>query len=129
MSWKTPSDLKYMRSDEYVKLEGETATIGISDYAQDQLNDIVFIELPEVGAEFAKGKSFGTVESVKAASDLMMPVGGKVIAVNDKLKDQPELINASPYGDGWIIKIQVSDASEASDLMDAKAYEAYCASR
>jgi glycine cleavage system H protein len=129
MSWKTPSDLKYMRSDEYVKLEGETATIGISDYAQDQLNDIVFIELPEVGAEFAKGMSFGTVESVKAASDLMMPVGGKVIAVNDKLKDQPELINASPYGDGWIIKIQVSDASEASDLMDAKAYEAYCASR
>jgi glycine cleavage system H protein len=129
MSWNTPSDLKYMRSDEYVKLEGDTATIGISDYAQDQLNDIVFIDLPDVGAEFAKGKSFGTVESVKAASDLVMPVGGKVIAVNEKLKDQPELINASPYGDGWIIKIQVSNAAEASDLMDAKAYEAYCASR
>ncbi len=129
MSWNTPAELKYMRSDEYLKLEGETATIGISDYAQEQLNDIVFIELPDVGAEFAKGKSFGTVESVKAASDLLMPVGGKVIAVNDKLKDQPELINSSPYGDGWIIKIQVGDAAEANDLMDAAAYAAYCASR
>jgi glycine cleavage system H protein len=129
MSWNTPSDLKYMRSDEYLKLEGTTATIGISDYAQEQLNDIVFVELPDVGVELAKGKPFGTVESVKAQSDLNMPVSGKIIAVNDKLKDQPELLNSAPYGDGWIIKIEVKDAAEAGDLMDAAAYAAYCASR
>jgi glycine cleavage system H protein len=129
MSWKTPPELKYMRTDEYLRLEGDTATIGISDYAQDQLNDIVFMELPDVGAEFAKGKSFGTVESVKAASDLVMPVSGTVIAINEALRTQPELINASPYGEGWIIKIQVKDAAEANDLMDADAYAAYCASR
>jgi glycine cleavage system H protein len=129
MSWNTPAELKYMRSDEYIRLEGDTATIGISDYAQDQLNDIVFVELPDVGATFQKGKPFGVVESVKAASDLMMPVSGTVTEVNPKLKDTPELVNSSPYTDGWFIKIQVSNPAEADDLMDATAYEEYCKTR
>lgn len=129
MSLSFPAELRYLKSDEYLRLEGGSATIGISDYAQDQLNDIVFMELPDVGAHFAKGTSFGTVESVKAASDLIMPVGGTVTEINTRLKDQPELINASPYGDGWMIKITVDDPAEASDLLDAAAYEAYCKSR
>ncbi|MDX2141577.1 MAG: glycine cleavage system protein GcvH [Chloroflexota bacterium] len=129
MSWNTPAEMKYLRSDEYIKLEGDNATIGISDYAQDQLNDIVFVELPDVGAYFAKGKSFGVVESVKAASDLMMPVSGTVTEVNSKLKDTPELVNSSPYIDGWFIKIKVDNPAEADDLMDAAAYEKYCESR
>lgn len=129
MTLKFPAELRYLKSDEYLRLEGSSATIGISDYAQDQLNDIVFMELPDVGAHFAKGATFGTVESVKAASDLMMPVGGTVTEINSALKDQPELINASPYGDGWMIKISVDDPAEADDLMDAAAYEAYCKSR
>jgi glycine cleavage system H protein len=129
MSWNTPSDLKYARSDEYLQLEGDTARIGISDYAQDQLNDIVFVELPEVGARFEKGKQFGAVESVKAASELLMPVSGTVIEVNNKLTDEPELINASPYETGWIIRIQVENPAEASDLMSADAYADYCKNR
>jgi glycine cleavage system H protein len=129
MTLKFPAELRYLKSDEYLRLEGGSATIGISDYAQDQLNDIVFMELPDVGAHFAKGVSFGTVESVKAASDLIMPVGGTVTEINTRLKDEPELINASPYGDGWMIKITVDDPAEADDLLDAAAYEAYCKSR
>lgn len=126
MSWNTPSELKYARSDEYVRLDGETGVIGISDYAQDQLNDIVYVELPEVGAKFAKGAVFGAVESVKAASDLVMPIGGTVTEVNSILSDQPELLNSSPYETGWIIKIKVENAAEAADLMSADAYAEYC---
>lgn len=128
-SWNTPSDLKYARSDEWVRIEGDTATIGISDYAQDQLNDIVFVELPEVGAVIEKGGSAGVVESVKAASDLYAPVGGTVVAVNNALESEPELINADPYGKGWIVKLRLSGETALDDLMDAEAYAAYCASR
>jgi glycine cleavage system H protein len=126
---KTPGDLMYARSDEWVRIEGDTATIGISDYAQDALNDIVFVELPEVGDTLAKGSAFGTVESVKAASDLYAPVSGTVIEVNTALEDEPELINSDPYGKGWIVRIQLGGAADTGHLMNAAAYVEYCASR
>jgi glycine cleavage system H protein len=124
-----PSDLKYASSDEWVRLDGETAIIGISDYAQDQLNDIVFVELPDVGRDLKKGDTFGVVESVKAASDLYTPVSGVVVEVNSALQDEPELINNDPYGRGWIVKINVSDSSGLDALMDADAYRTHNASR
>ncbi len=126
---KTPSDLKYTKNDEWLRIEGDTGTIGISDYAQDQLNDIVYVEFPDVGATFKVGESFGVVESVKAASDIYVPVGGTVVEVNSALEDEPELINTDPYGAGWLIKIKLSDAAEANALMDAAAYTEYCNSR
>lgn len=126
---KTPDDLKYARSDEWVRIESDTATVGISDYAQDALNDIVFVELPKVGETVAKGASFGTVESVKAASDLYLPVAGTVTEVNTALEDEPELINSDPYGKGWIVKIALDGAADTSNLMDSAAYIAYCATR
>lgn len=122
---KTPDDLKYAKSDEWVRIEGDTATIGISDYAQDQLNDIVYVELPEVGDTFTKGDPFGTVESVKAASDLYTHVTGEVVEVNTDLEDEPELINADPYGKGWIIKLKLDGDPDLSDLMDAEAYKKF----
>ena len=122
---KTPDDLKYASSDEWVRIEGDTATVGISDYAQDQLNDIVYVELPDVGANFAKGDSFGTVESVKAASDVYCPVAGEVTAVNTALEDDPEIINSDPYGEGWIIKLKLSGDPDVSDLHDAAGYIKY----
>lgn len=127
--FKTPADLKYARSDEWVRIEGSSATIGISDYAQDALNDIVYVELPEVGATIAKGEVFGSVESVKAASDLYLPVGGTVSEVNSALEDEPELINSDPFGKGWIIKLTLDGDAATSDLMDADAYAAYCEDR
>ncbi|MFO7321885.1 MAG: glycine cleavage system protein GcvH [Chloroflexota bacterium] len=120
-----PSDLKYARTDEWVRLEGDIATIGISDFAQDQLNDVVFVELPEVGTEVKKGEPFGTVESVKAASDLNAPVTGTVTEVNDAVRDNPELINSDPYERGWLIKVKVSDPDSLNDLMDSAAYAKY----
>jgi glycine cleavage system H protein len=125
----TPADLKYAKSDEWLRLEGDIATIGISDFAQDQLNDIVFVELPEVGKTVSKGEAFGVVESVKAASDLYAPISGTVTEVNTALEDSPELINSDPFGKGWIARLQVTDASSAADLMDAEAYKAYCETR
>jgi glycine cleavage system H protein len=129
MALKTPDDLKYTKNDEWLKIEGNTATVGISDYAQDALNDIVYLELPDVGASFEQGKPFGVVESVKAASDLYMPVGGTITAVNSELTDTPEEINADPYEKGWLIRFTISNAAEAESLMDAAAYLEYCASR
>ena len=117
-----PEDVKYAKDHEWVKLSGDTAKIGISDYAQDQLGDIVFVELPAVGDSFAKGDEFGTLESVKAVSELYMPVGGEVTAINEALEDAPELVNNAPYGDGWMIAIKVADPSEADALMDKGAY-------
>jgi glycine cleavage system H protein len=125
---KTPTDLKYQKSDEWIRIEGDTATIGITDYAQDALNDVVFVELPEVGKTFAAGEVFGTVESVKAASDLMMPLGGTVTEVNTTLKQRPDNINADPYGDGWIIRIRL-DGGDNPNLLDADAYIAWNATR
>lgn len=127
--WNTPDDLKYARTDEWLRLENGEGTLGVSDYAQDALNDVVFVELPEVGAKFSKGQAFGVVESVKAASDLNMPVGGTITAVNKDVEDKPELINTDPYGKAWLIKFTVDDPAQADDLMDAAAYADYCESR
>lgn len=125
----TPADLKYTKNDEWIRIEGDIATVGVTDYAQDQLNDIVYVELPDVGASFDKGTAFGVVESVKAASDIYLPLGGTVTEANKALQDNPELINSSPYDEGWLVKIKMKDAAEASDMMDAAAYLQYCESR
>ena len=118
-----PEELQYTRSHEWVRTEGDSATIGITDHAQDELGDVVFVELPEVGATFDAGDSFGTVESVKAVSDLYTPVGGEVTEVNEALGDQPEKINEDPYGEGWMVKLRVSD--EGSGLLSASDYEQF----
>ena len=112
----------YAESHEWVKVAGETAKIGITDYAQDQLGDIVFVELPDVGESFDKGAEFGTVESVKAVSELYIPVGGEIVAINEGLEDAPELINNTPFSDGWMIEVKLDDASEVDALMDKDAY-------
>ena len=121
-----PEDLQYARSDEWVRVEGETATVGISDYAQHELGDIVYVELPEVGASVSPGVAFGVVESVKAVSDLISPVGGEVIEANTPVTDDSSIINTSPYGDGWLIKVRVTAQSE--ELMGADEYVRYRAS-
>lgn len=126
---KVPPDLKYTNNDEWLRIEGSSATVGITDYAQDQLNDIVYVEFPDVGAEIAQGAAFGVVESVKAASDIYMPIGGTITSVNSALADAPELINTDPYGKGWLIKFTLTSASEADSLMAAAAYTAYCENR
>ena len=124
-----PSDLKYNRSDEWIRVNGTAAEAGITDYAQNHLSDIVYVELPEVGAEFKQGTPFGSIESVKAASDMNLPAGGTITAVNESLADSPEVVNSDPYGAGWIVKFTLSEASELGSLMDAAAYEAYCNER
>ena len=118
-----PQELQYTRSHEWIRTEGDTVTIGITDHAQDELGDIVFIELPEQGATLEAGDSFGTVESVKAVSDLYTPVGGEVVEVNEALDSSPEKINEDPYGEGWIVKLRVSD--EGADLLSASDYEQF----
>jgi glycine cleavage system H protein len=117
-----PDELQYTRSHEWVRREGETATVGITDHAQDELGDVVFVELPEVGATFDAGEAFGAVESVKAVSDLYAPVGGEVLEVNGALEDAPEKINEDPYGDGWILKLR---AGGEGDLLSAQEYEQF----
>ena len=123
MAFKTPSDLQYTRSHEWIRIEGDEATVGITDYAQDALGDVVYVELPEVGASFEAGATFGAVESVKAASDLYLPVAGEVLEINSALIDQPEVLNSDPYGAGWMLKIRVAPGVGA--LMSAGAYEKY----
>ena len=117
-----PEELQYTRSHEWVRREGETATVGITDHAQDELGDVVFVELPEVGATFGAGEAFGAVESVKAVSDLYAPVGGEVVEVNSALEETPEKINEDPYGDGWILKLR---ASGEGNLLTAQEYEQF----
>jgi glycine cleavage system H protein len=124
-----PDDLRYTREDEWVRLEGDEGVIGITDYAQDALSDIVYVELPDTGAGVSAGDSVGVIESVKAAADLYVPLSGEVTAVNDNVRDTPELLNSDPYGEGWLLRIRLSDASEVDGLMDAAAYKAYCDSR
>ena len=117
-----PENVRYAESHEWVKATGETAKLGITDYAQDQLGDIVFVELPDVGESFEKGAEFGTVESVKAVSELYMPVSGEIVAINDALEDAPELVNNTPFSDGWMIEIKLENSSELDTLMDKDAY-------
>ncbi len=124
-----PTDLKYTKSDEWIRVTGSEAAAGITDYAQNHLSDIVYVELPELGAEFKQGTPFGSIESVKAASDMNLPASGTITAVNESLADTPEVVNSDPYGQGWIVKFTLGDASELAGLMDAAAYEAYCNER
>jgi len=119
-----PADLLFLKSHEWVRIEGSTATIGISDFAQDQLGDIVFVELPAVGAELAEGDSFGSIESVKAAEDLYTPLPGKVAAVHADIEDSVALINEDPYGEGWLIQLELDGEPDTSALLDPSAYAA-----
>lgn len=121
---KIPEDLRYTQNDEWIRVEGDVATIGISDYAQDQLSDIVYLDVaPAVGESTKQGELFGTVESVKAAADLYAPATGEITDINEALKTTPELINSDPYGEGWMLKIKLSNADEVDELMDAVAYK------
>ena len=117
-----PSELKFLSSHEWVLIEGDVATIGVSDHAQELLGDLVFVELPEVGSEISAGDSIAVIESVKAASDSYAPVSGEVIEVNSELEDSPERINDDPYGDGWMYRVKMDDSNEVGELLDANAY-------
>ena len=119
-----PADLKYTQDHEWVRVEGDVAVVGITDFAQGELGDVVFVEIETKGETLGKGETFGTVEAVKTVSDLFMPVGGEVTEVNEALADDPELVNKDPYGKGWMIKINIGDAAELAELMDADAYKA-----
>ncbi len=120
-----PEDLKYTREHEWARLKGAKVVIGITDFAQDQLGDVVFVELPAVGDEVKKGESFGVVESTKAVSELFAPISGKVVEVNDPLVEAPETVNDDPYEEGWMIAIEPADPKELNDLLDVKAYTAF----
>lgn len=120
-----PQDLKYTKEHEWVKVEGDTATIGITDYAQDSLGDVVYVELPQEGGSVTKNEPFGVVESVKAVSDLYSPVSGTVTEVNDAIIDSPEAVNDDPYGDAWMIKVELSSADELDDLLSADDYQSF----
>jgi len=122
-----PEGLKYSKEHEWVLVEGTSATIGITEYAQEELGDIVFVELPEVGEKIVKDDPFGAVESVKAVSDIYAPVSGEVMETNEILPDNPETINDDPYGDGWMVRVELSDVDDLKDLMDADEYAEYVA--
>ena len=119
-----PQNLKYTKDHEWVLVEGDVATVGITDFAQGELGDIVYLEIETVGESIDHEEVFGSVEAVKTVSDLFMPISGEIIEFNDKLEADPELVNSDPYGDGWMIKVKISDASQVNDLLDAAAYSA-----
>lgn len=119
-----PSELKYTKDHEWVRVEGDIAIVGVTDYAQSELGDIVYVEIETEGEALDQEEVFGTVEAVKTVSDLFMPIAGEVIAFNEKLTDQPELVNTDPYGEGWMIKVKLSDASQVDGLLNAEAYKA-----
>lgn len=119
-----PNNIKYTSEHEWIRLDGEVAYVGITDYAQSELGEIVFVDVPTVGESVAQGEVFGSVEAVKTVSDLNMPATGEVLEFNEVLNDQPELVNNDPYGEGWMIKVRIADVSELETLMDAAAYEA-----
>lgn len=119
---KYPDNLKYTKDHEWIRVEGNEAYIGITDFAQSELGDIVYVEIDKDGEELDREEAFGTVEAVKTVSDLFMPVGGEIIEVNEKLEDQPELVNDDPYGDGWMIKVKIADAAELDNLISAEEY-------
>lgn len=118
-----PADLRYSKEHEWVRLEGDEAVVGITQFAADELGDIVFVELPEAGKALDAGATFGVVESVKAVSDLFAPVAGEVVATNEALADRPELVNTDPFGEGWMVRLRVADAEQVAALLDAAAYE------
>lgn len=118
--------LKYAKSHEWVKVEGDTATVGLSEFAQSELGDVVFVELPEVGSEVEKDSTFGVLESVKAASDLYSPLTGEVLETNQGLVEEPGKVNSSPFDDGWMMRVKVSDSSQLDSLLDSSAYEQHC---
>lgn len=118
-----PETLKYTSDHEWIKVEGNVGTIGITDYAQGELGDVVFVDIDADLAEITKGESFGTIEAVKTVSDLYGPCTGKVVEVNSKLEDEPQLVNGDPYGEGWLIKVEISDESQLAELLDAEAYK------
>lgn len=120
-----PEELKYTRDHEWARIQGNRVTIGITDFAQDQLGDVVYVELPDVGDVVKKGEAFGVVESTKAVSDLFAPVSGKVVEVNSPLADAPETVNQDPYEEGWMIVVEVADAKDLGDLLDGAAYKAF----
>ena len=120
-----PNDLKYYKEHEWVRVEGDVATIGISDYAQDALGDIVYLELPDAGTTVSGGETFGEVESVKSVSQLFTPLSGEVVEVNEELVNAPETINSHPYDDGWMIRVKMSDSGELDELMSAAEYQAF----
>ncbi|EMA18062.1 MULTISPECIES: glycine cleavage system protein GcvH [Haloarcula] len=120
MSFDVPDDLRYLESHEWVRVSGDTAEVGITAFAQDELGDVVFVELPEEGAELTAGEDFGVVESIKAVSDVYAPVSGTVTAVNDRLRDEPELLNEDPFGDGWMLEVEIAD--ESDELLSPAAY-------
>ncbi len=125
-----PTELKYTKDDEWVKVDGNVATVGVTDYAQDHLSDVVFVEIAvAVGDEVEVGTTGATMESVKAAADLNLPVSGKIVAINEDLADTPETVNSDPYGAAWMIKLELSNSAELDALMDAAAYEKYCEER
>jgi glycine cleavage system H protein len=129
-SLKHPENLKYSKTDEWVRVEGDQATIGITDYAQDQLGDIVYIELPwDQGASVSNETKFGDIESVKATSELISPISGEVVSANQELKDQPELVNDSPYENGWMLVVKMANPGEVDSLMSAEEYKAYLQGR
>ena len=119
----TPNDIKYTKEHEWVSLDGETATIGITDYAQSQLGDIVFVEFPDINSEINQNETFGVIEAVKTVADLFAPVSGEIIEVNSLLEDSPNFINSDPYGSGWIIKVKINDSNEYNGLMSSDVYE------
>ncbi len=117
-----PEGLKYTSDHEWAKVDGDVVVVGITDYAQGELGDVVFVEMPEVGSEVDKGETFGTIEAVKAVADLFSPVGGEVVEINEILEDTPETVNKDPYGEGWMVKIKMNNPAELDELMDAAAY-------
>lgn len=125
-----PAELKYTQNDEWLRVEGKTGTVGITDFAQDQLSDIVFVEvIAAEGESLKQGDACATVESVKAAADVYLPVSGVIVAVNEALPDKPEIINTDPYGEAWMLKVELSDPAEVVGLLDAAAYQAHCEAR
>jgi len=122
MSFEIPDDCRFLESHEWLRVENGTARVGISDFAQDELGDVVFVELPREGDELDAGDDFGVVESIKAVSDVYLPAGGTITAVNDDLETEPELLNEDPYGDGWMVELELADESEVEDLLTPEAY-------
>ena len=123
---KTDPTCRYTKSHDWIRVKGDEGTVGITDYAQNELSDIVYVELPESEDSFEKGEVYATVESVKAAADCYLPVDGQVLAANEALEDSPELVNSDPYGEGWFVRIKITDPTMLDELMDVEAYKAFC---